>query len=797
MLRWILSWIPGTSAFAGRRRLDADLDLLARLGPPVLSEEDKDAALARIRAAVDTASPSSRSPLGEEVTVSRQADGHTRPAGFEEMVAEWAKALAATVYLPLDQRQLRERLTLMANGLLEHASGGDTLELPAERIGRELAQDLRLTAEAFQNGLELIIPWLERTQRHTGQGSAASRAGALAALAAGYAAGARDRILDEQLDITGAGLTAVHAELRDRVRGNEHTLSRNHDRGQRGPIMTDTAPPMGVLDIHGTVLQANPALLRLLRCPDHEVVGTPLVGHITDEHSREAVRSCIASAVRHPGTPHDTRFALGGHDRDTTWVGAALAWHPDRPYDDPAGGRMLMALADITGHHNRQQRVHPEDDYDPVTQLSTRRRFLHTLHTILRPGVAHEPEVVGVCALRLDDLATVTAAMGPAAADRVLVSAASRITAALADHSPATVARIDRDRFAILLTTPCDWSTITDLVRRLVDWTRGPYTTARYNVSLSVSVGLVQALPGVRAEHLLRQAEAELDAQYRGQRRIHTDTEPVDHGEIRHDHLLTAVPHALRRGEITLAYHPIVDLTSSVVVGVEATAVWAHPDHGDIPADDLLCEAEAIGLARDWGPWMLNQATRQAARWSRALGKRAPQMALNIPPGFAVDDGFVDHLTRALRDNDLPPRRLLLLMTESSIVDRRGRLRRHLVHLGGTSVPLALAGLGSDTAHYDSLPHLTIDTLVIAPTVTAGIAGVTAADHGHHATLAEALIKMGRRLTHTVMLKGITTREQVKAARRMKADLGLGELFGGPQPPDAIEAMIVEGAVAV
>lgn len=56
---------------------------------------------------------------------------------------------------------------------------------------------------------------------------------------------------------------------------------------------------------------------------------------------------------------------------------------------------------------------------------------------------------------------------------------------------------------------------------------------------------------------------------------------------------------------------------------------------------------------------------------------------------------------------------------------------------------------------------------------------------------------MGRRLTHTVMLKGITTREQVKAARRMKADLGLGALFGGPQTPDAIEVMITEGAVAV
>ena len=72
---------------------------------------------------------------------------------------------------------------------------------------------------------------------------------------------------------------------------------------------------------------------------------------------------------------------------------------------------------------------------------------------------------------------------------------------------------------------------------------------------------------------------------------------------------------AVERGELLLAYQPIVELGSGRIAGLEALVRWDHPDRGPIPPSEFLEIAELDGAIEPIGRWVLRQACEQVAAW--------------------------------------------------------------------------------------------------------------------------------------------------------------------------------------
>ncbi|WP_433271241.1 EAL domain-containing protein [Actinosynnema sp. CS-041913] len=789
MLQRIMSWLPGTEQFRLRRLFTSDLAKLKKLWPQAPSEQEMQDILTRLFAEeARNAGRAPAEPVDAEVPHPPrlpEQEGADRPVRFDDTVADWVEAVSRGGNVPVHPRQLRDRLAHLGQALLAHASDTAAEGVSTERIGQDLARELRLTSDAFQNALERIIPWLERVQRLAGRDHPVGRAQAVAALVAGFTDGARDRLFDEQRTVTHAWLAA-----------QDHNLA-----AQVGdPALFDISfaasrSPCGVLDGDGVVLDANPALLRLLRRTRADLVGRSLFETVADDTGRRALASCLGSVTADPGRSRTAEFAVATPDGHViAWVAAALARRRrheagagHRDSRDAPGSRngVLLILEDATEFHAWRQHLLRGNSRDHVMNLHARRHFLRLLGTVL--DLASAPTGVTVCALRLDGLATAGAALGQPAADRIVATLTDRITAVLSDQQGTIAARIDQDRFAVALTDSPTGGAVGDVIRRLLDWTSAPVSVDGHHVALAPAVGLARANPVSTAHRLLLDAETMLDRQHTRVSPPDTVTSTYDHHSA-YRHLVPQIPYALDHHQIGLAYRPIVRLHGGGLAGAEATAVWHHPEHGTIPADDLLAEAEVLGLSHDYGRWQLDAVAAQASQWARRLGALAPQITLNVSPRLAVEDRFLDDLTAVLDTYDLQPDRILLSMPEQAIIDANGRSQRRLLRLSGMSVPVALAGRGNDITSYDHLENLTISTVVISPVYTAALNSPDQRESEH--TVAAHLIRRGLDLTHTVMVNGIHTAEQLRSARHLDAHLGLGEHIGGPLTPDRLEALV-------
>ncbi|CAN5715634.1 hypothetical protein BH24CHL8_BH24CHL8_01840 [soil metagenome] len=81
---------------------------------------------------------------------------------------------------------------------------------------------------------------------------------------------------------------------------------------------------------------------------------------------------------------------------------------------------------------------------------------------------------------------------------------------------------------------------------------------------------------------------------------------------------------AVREDEFILHYQPIVDLSSGVLVGLEALLRWQDPERGLLSPAHVIPLAEETGLIIPIGRWVLQEACREARRWSAMSRMHSP-----------------------------------------------------------------------------------------------------------------------------------------------------------------------------
>ncbi len=413
-----------------------------------------------------------------------------------------------------------------------------------------------------------------------------------------------------------------------------------------------------------------------------------------------------------------------------------------------------------------RQRLAHQAHHDPLTGLGNRRLFLErTAAARDRPAVLF---------IDLDDFKAVNDSLGHGAGDAMLGEIAGRLRDAVRPGD--LVARLGGDEFAVLLDSgagPEEAERVADRLRLAL---AAPVDVLGHRLQVRASIGI--AAGDEDAATLLRNADIamyEAKAAGKDARRTY---EPAMHDRVAARLELESRLHAaLDGGEFEVHYQPIVDLGGGTPA-FEALVRWRHPDRGLVPPGDFIPAAERSGLIVELGSWVLGQACAFGARVAGRAGIPA-LVSVNLSPRQLEAPGLVDDVRRRLEESGLPPERLILEITETTVARDLGASSAVLTALRALGVRIAIDDFGTGYSSLGILHRLPVDILKIDRSFVAGVDG-TPRDR----SLVEAILTLADALGTTTVAEGVERETQAEALRALGCRRAQGFHFARPLAHD-------------
>jgi predicted signal transduction protein with EAL and GGDEF domain len=171
--------------------------------------------------------------------------------------------------------------------------------------------------------------------------------------------------------------------------------------------------------------------------------------------------------------------------------------------------------------------------------------------------------------------------------------------------------RLGGDEFALLLNGPVDRSANSRVVERIRTQLDVPVVLGEGVVAtVGASIGVAVAGPDITdADTLVRQSDI---AMYAAKRALGTDFVVYEPGmgdtTVSRKDTTAELAAAIRNGELTTVYQPLINVSTGRPIGAEALVRWQHPVDGMRPPDQFIALAEESGLITEIGKLVLNDA---------------------------------------------------------------------------------------------------------------------------------------------------------------------------------------------
>jgi EAL domain-containing protein (putative c-di-GMP-specific phosphodiesterase class I) len=305
-------------------------------------------------------------------------------------------------------------------------------------------------------------------------------------------------------------------------------------------------------------------------------------------------------------------------------------------------------------------------------------------------------------------------------------------------------------------------------------------------VNVSASIGIAVADGDREAASLLRKADRAVGVARDERTGVEVYTPERDpQGPLRLA-LVNEVRQAMDAHAMAVWYQPRVSLATSRVTGAEALVRWLHPVRGVVSPALFMPVVEQTRLIRPLTLSVLRSAIAACAGWARA--GVVLSVSVNLSPRNLMDADLVADIRRILADAGLPPRSLVVEVTESAVTADEQRANAVLAGLRESGVRVALDDFGTGYSSLTRLRRLPVDEVKIDRSF------VSQLEHDRHdRSIVRSVIGLAHDLGLTVVAEGVETRACWDWLAQHGCDEAQGYFMGRPMPLEDLEATLSLG----
>jgi diguanylate cyclase (GGDEF)-like protein len=425
--------------------------------------------------------------------------------------------------------------------------------------------------------------------------------------------------------------------------------------------------------------------------------------------------------------------------------------------------------------------------HDALTGLPNRTLLLERLHHAFSRS-RRSSKTSAVFFVDLDRFKTVNDSYGHEVGDQLLIATARRLADVLRPGD--TLARLAGDEFVILCEELEDDAQADTIALRMDAELSEPFVLPTVEINLTASIGIAFTDRDIdSAEQVLHDADR---AMYRTKRRRDPHHYSFDLRELQlaedQTDLERSLPGAAERGELELAYQPIVAAVDALPAAAEALVRWKHPIRGLVAPTVLIPLAEQSGLISEVGSWVLTQACSDQQLW-RGRHSSELAVAVNVSAHQFMSPGFADSIGEIVDGASIKPEALILEVTESVFVGDANRALAVFDALNNLGVRLSLDDFGTGYSSLSYLMNFLVDSVKVDRAFTANLVGDPASQ-----TIVSAIIDLAHDLGISVVAEGVETAQQHLELARLGCDFCQGYYFAVPGPASHLDSLLERDA---
>jgi diguanylate cyclase (GGDEF)-like protein len=369
--------------------------------------------------------------------------------------------------------------------------------------------------------------------------------------------------------------------------------------------------------------------------------------------------------------------------------------------------------------------------------------------------------------------------MGHAVADRLMRHSGECLSKLMGE----SVARATDTEFSVYLPSLGKADAIA-CAYRAIDALSAPYQEADLSLDIEAAVGIALAPEhGLEAATLLRRAGVALISALDTEEPVVVYDPATDPHRPERLSLMGDLREALDRNQLELNYQPKLNLHTGLIDGAEGLVRWRHPRLGNVPPDSFIALAEETGNIRRLTRWALGAGIAQAHLWN--AGARKFRISINVSARDLDDADLPRRIAELLALHRVDPRRILLEVTESAVMDKPDTAIRVLRELASQGIDLAIDDFGVGQSSFAYLRQLPVAELKIDKVFTQRIN-----DAAEDRTIVRSIVDLGHHLGYRVTAEGVEDEASLNFLAEIGCDHAQGYLISRPLPVESFERLI-------